>query len=303
MKFGASLEKTRTISSLRRNEPQAAVQTVAFLQHLISANWIFYLWLPVTVGLFMSTTEASRTEAWPVALRTLYFVAICCLDWWIVDLGCRVCARLMRPLRANFYVVLLCGSIAAAMLLVQPANLLFIQVWNNLMSVQRVLPSLADPGMTGLSTDLVAGLVPWLLASVSFYRLGKTSRYGFVPPQLRQTQHGASSQPVPNSPEPAFMSKVRPERQGKLLALNAQGHYLRVITTSGEDLVLHRFGDALSELPDAAGLQVHRSWWVSAAALADGRDAGPRKLGIGEDLVIPVSRTYQRELVARRRQR
>ena len=68
------------------------------MQRLTSANWIFYLWLPVTVGLFMSTTEASGTEAWPVALRTLYFILICCIDWWIVDLGCRLCAPLLRPL-------------------------------------------------------------------------------------------------------------------------------------------------------------------------------------------------------------
>jgi hypothetical protein len=184
-------------------------------------------------------------------------------------------------------------------LAVQPANLLFIQAWNALMPVQRALPDVASWGLIGLSTDLVAGLAPWLIASVTFYRLGSTPRYGFNPPNYLKTAAAGRQTATTAMPSPAFIKKVRPDRRGELLALNAQGHYLRVITSAGEDLVLHRFGDAVAELKPSDGLQVHRSWWVSDAGIAGSLEASTRRLRLQNGVDIPVSRTYQRELETR----
>lgn len=93
---------------------------------------------------------------------------------------------------------------------------------------------------------------------------------------------------------PRFLLRV-PTRLGRdLLCLQAEDHYVRVHTALGDDLVLHRFSDAVEELDGMPGLQVHRSWWIAEAAVADviRRD---RKtwLRLRNGLEVPVSRTYQ----------
>jgi DNA-binding LytR/AlgR family response regulator len=67
-----------------------------------------------------------------------------------------------------------------------------------------------------------------------------------------------------------------------------------VLTTSKAYMVLHRFGDALHELEDSDGLQVHRSWWVRKSAVTRLRQNAKKVclvLESGEE--IPVSGPYQ----------
>ncbi len=109
----------------------------------------------------------------------------------------------------------------------------------------------------------------------------------------------ASAEPaLPASPPaPVFLDRVRPERRGRLLALQSDGHYLRVHTDAGSDLVLYRLSDAIRELGTEEGAQVHRSWWVAGRALSDERQREVLKLVNG--LEVPVSRSFR--LAARER--
>ena len=102
---------------------------------------------------------------------------------------------------------------------------------------------------------------------------------------------------APSSTLPAFLGRVRPERRGKLLALQSDGHYLRVHTSAGSDLVLYRLSDAIRELGAEEGAQVHRSWWVAGTAVSGERHREVLKLVNG--LEVPVSRSFR--LVARER--
>lgn len=78
-----------------------------------------------------------------------------------------------------------------------------------------------------------------------------------------------------------------------LYGFSAEDHYLRVYTDRGEELVLLRFADALRELSNANGLQVHRSWWVMKDSVTDVRtEAGKKVLILKSDVSAPVSRTY-----------
>jgi hypothetical protein len=67
---------------------------------------------------------------------------------------------------------------------------------------------------------------------------------------------------------PAFLRRLDPSVKGPLLAVQAQEHYVRVITAEGAQCTLYRFGDALRELEGLSGLQVHRSFWVADAGVA-----------------------------------
>ncbi len=62
---------------------------------------------------------------------------------------------------------------------------------------------------------------------------------------------------------PNFVRRLSAEKRGALWALTAEQHYLRVYTNKGDDLILMRLSDALGELEQADGLQIHRSHWVA----------------------------------------
>ncbi|MFM7507076.1 MAG: LytTR family DNA-binding domain-containing protein [Rubrivivax sp.] len=57
-----------------------------------------------------------------------------------------------------------------------------------------------------------------------------------------------------------------PARLGRdVVRLEAQQHYLRVVTTRGEHLLLHGMASAVAEMArrGTAGMLIHRSFWVA----------------------------------------
>jgi hypothetical protein len=49
----------------------------------------------------------------------------------------------------------------------------------------------------------------------------------------------------------------------KLQTIRAEEHYIRITTSEGERMLRHRIKDAVALIPDACGLQVHRSLWIA----------------------------------------
>ncbi|MET1110643.1 MAG: LytTR family DNA-binding domain-containing protein [Allosphingosinicella sp.] len=98
--------------------------------------------------------------------------------------------------------------------------------------------------------------------------------------------------PLPEA-ERAFRLRLSAKRrQAKLIALEAEDHYVRVHTDAGSELVSMRFADAVEELALAHGYRLHRSWWASADAVEAVRwrhGAGEARLAGG--IVAPVSRS------------
>lgn len=125
---------------------------------------------------------------------------------------------------------------------------------------------------------------------------GAAPEAAFVPTERRSELMPVAPRHEPARSEaefrkPAFLARVRPERDGELLALQADGHYLRVYTVAGSDLILYRLGDALAELPDSEGMRVHRSWWVAERAVSP--DTAGDRLRLVNGLEVPVSRSYR----------
>lgn len=98
--------------------------------------------------------------------------------------------------------------------------------------------------------------------------------------------------PLPEA-ERAFRLRLSAKRRGaRLIALEAEDHYVRVHTDAGSELVSMRFAEAVDELAQAHGYRLHRSWW----ACADAIEAVRWKRGTGEarltgGIVAPVSRS------------
>ncbi len=141
------------------------------------------------------------------------------------------------------------------------------------------------------SNDHAAGSLVDIFTKVLVLTLAVT-----VPGVLIRARLKAPTSPV-TPPAPAgpdgttLLKRVKPEMRGDLWALQMEDHYLRVHTSSGNDLILHRMSDALADVAGLEGLQVHRSYWVARAAVAGAERDGRRLvLVLKNGLKIPVSR-------------
>ena len=90
----------------------------------------------------------------------------------------------------------------------------------------------------------------------------------------------------------ALYERLKPAlRQSEILALSAEDHYVRVITANGEDLILMRLKDAISETAPLIGLSPHRSWWVAEIGVKSiQKSNGKTEITLRDDRTVPVSR-------------
>lgn len=85
-----------------------------------------------------------------------------------------------------------------------------------------------------------------------------------------------------------------PDLNGQIIWVEAQEHYIRIVTTTETKTVLYRFSDFIRELSNHHGMQVHRSHWVSLSAIAEKLQEGQStKVRLNTGDIIPVSRTYR----------
>ncbi len=82
--------------------------------------------------------------------------------------------------------------------------------------------------------------------------------------------------------------------QGAIEVIQAEDHYVRLHLAQGSRLVFYRFADILSEMRGVDGLQVHRSFWVRRAGIADVlQDSGSLRLQMNNGLIVPVSQKHR----------
>lgn len=96
-----------------------------------------------------------------------------------------------------------------------------------------------------------------------------------------------------------FLRRLPLDKRGPLVRIEAQDHYLNVVTDAGEALILMRLSDAIGALGPDVGLRVHRSHWVHKKAVArsakqDRRDV----LVMRDDSIVPVSRGHKQAVKA-----
>lgn len=99
--------------------------------------------------------------------------------------------------------------------------------------------------------------------------------------------------PLPEAERTFRMRLSARRRAARLIAIEAEDHYVRVHTNQGSELLTMRFSDALAELALAHGYRLHRSWWAAADAIEGvrwQRGNGEARLACG--LIAPISRGF-----------
>lgn len=77
-------------------------------------------------------------------------------------------------------------------------------------------------------------------------------------------------------------------RSAEIYALAAEDHYVRIITSRGDELVLMRLGDAIKETAPLNGLSPHRSWWVAETGIDKVKKS---EIILHSEQVVPISRS------------
>jgi len=160
----------------------------------------------------------------------------------------------------------------------------------------RRVPPLSD--LPSLMMDATVLTIVVSVAIGQAVELRLRSRAGateLAPPPPADAPPPAAAKATPlTSPVDSFLRRLPPDLGRDLLAVEMEDHYARVHTMLGSTLILLRLRDAVAELGEGSGLQVHRSWWVARDAVARSeRDNGKLTLILRNGLRVPVSKTYR----------
>lgn len=282
------------------------------LGRLRSLRIWFYVGVPLLVAFALAWMRIGRAAEWPVAVGLFYWFGYQVITILLGTLFTAPVARAFRSRNLPLWLALAVGQVFASIAVI-PA----VQIWQ--CAVNDMLPMGAVMPKIPLTLDSLAEVVPttvcyWILLNQAFVDFLKFPRFGYettrreaaVPEPSAdgfRAEMDAAAQfddAIPEDVEaileaspvasPAFFERMRPERRGELLAIRAEGHYLRIYTDKGEELITYRLSDALAEIPPADGMQVHRSWWVADRSLTAHRQSDSVKLVNG--LEVPVSRSY-----------
>lgn len=222
----------------------------------------------VLFGLFLAAVAPFGTAEAPTAIRYIY--------WQLAMVGGGVIAALIEPFVFNGLRTRPRLFVLAQLTAMTPA----IAVWVSLLPVillgagisgGRILQVLPDV----LTINVAVVVLAWLTRKA----LGRQD----------------ASRPVPEGLAPAAIRTRLPPRlaRARLVAVEAEDHYLRIRTEAGSALVLMRLRDALDALAGLDGFRTHRSWWVARTAVEAVRWKGGRgALTLSDGSTAPVSRTY-----------
>ena len=218
-------------------------------------------------SMFLAAIDAFDTGELPAALRCLY---------WLMALGGGgMIAALIEPFLARPLgdrPVLLAAAQLAAMTppIAAWVSVIPVVMFGSHASAEPILPLLLDVMIVNVAVIALALSVRRIVAPAA----RPAASDGVAPPDIR--------------------TRLPPRlARSRLVAVQAEDHYLRIRTQAGSALVLMRLSDALAALKGADGLRVHRSWWVARAAVEAARWRGGRgELVLSDGAVAPVSRTY-----------
>lgn len=276
----------------------------------------FIAW-PVVAGFVMGVNRVAFAQhlgglgaiVFWVGQSVLIWTGLYLATWALAPFG----RKLSLPLPAIVTVAAIMASFALKPLVFMYANLAA-QVTHS--SAQPRLPMPFSLTAGYLEAHLVAWsgvVVLWVISNLIWQRAFGVDLFGdkrgldrALPPEdvgpdpnvvvARPSEVPAN--PISGAAE-AFLRRMPWVPLSEIIALSSEDHFVRIHFRGREIMVYGRLSDAIEAMSGIDGLQVHRSYWVPRAAIADLRPAGS---GLEIELIngvrIPVSRSYRE--IARR---
>ncbi|MEQ8507548.1 MAG: LytTR family DNA-binding domain-containing protein [Rhodospirillaceae bacterium] len=252
---------------------------------------LFYVGLPVALSILNGLRGSLYApDLGPGVLIPFWYV--CSQFYWLVSAGLTVGVARSLSVQGPGLLVLaaFCGwiSIALSYFYLGFVVGVFRESLGSLSAI--VEPGgylLVDPFVSfAFGPNALGGITAWVAAFALRNRI-LTGSWG----TLSTTQ---AATPGGRKDTPEFLQKANPAIGQDLIAVEAQEHYLKIYTMLGEDMVMYRMRDAVSELKDWPGVRVHRSFWVAKSAVQEVEKTGRTfKLTLTNGLQVPVSQSYR----------
>lgn len=242
-------------------------------------------------ALLLAYLGAFGTGPAPALLRLAYWIAVI-LPGSLIGMAIQEIMRGWGALSHNRWAEI----VVVALLISLPHSFMVIVASALFFGIAAITPGLVFDFWIAV---LVVSLV---LTAINYLAAGEAAAAPpVIPPAPPLAEPAAPAAPGAGTdappalpPLPELVAEKLPARlrQARVIAIEAEDHYLRIHTEAGSDLVLMRMTDACALLGEAAGLRVHRSWWVARGAIeARARRSGKLELALVGGLVVPVSRT------------
>ena len=252
-------------------------------------------WFLTTVALLAYLGPFGTWASLTVSDRLLFWTTTVGANWVV---GHFVFTAMIRSFRARKWPTW-SGVVLAALVTALPGTG---TVWLVVAIYLDYQPSDAS-GIVELYTQVF--VLHLIIGSLAFLLIDRTQRQRDTAREMSTLQSSAPGETVdavPQSPpEAALLARLSARSRADLLHLRMQDHYVEVNTAAGSELLLLRFRDALREVEDVNGLQVHRSHWVARDAVArvERRGGGRVILRLVNGSRVPVSRSFAPVLKSR----
>lgn len=262
----------------------------------VPPSLLFYVILPLgllalPLALFRVTMGLDSS----LILSLFFWSATVMVGWLSAAVGSLFLYHIGARLRPPLWVITFAGPIIAALLLHRPiAEILSLA--HSFQVSGAGLGQAAPLRLEWQSYDrfllnLTPGTITWVALNHVFDRILGIPRYRY---DVRRPETAAvvpDEQPVKAIP-PIF-ERMAPSERGRLFAIRAEDHYVRIYTDRGEGLTLLRLSDAIRMAHPVTGMQIHRSIWVADEAIKAFRRTGHTGLVmLPNGLELPVSRSY-----------
>ena len=201
-----------------------------------------------------------------------YWLAILLPTWLAFEAASWALAYMLRPLHLRFIVTVALGCFLGG-LAVRPFVVYIIGTFQSMVS-GAAAPAQAPSfiwsleWLLGFVQEASVILLLWIGANVLMNGPLRLPRFGYLPlADPSAADPFASTNSDGPAGEPEFFNRLKSIDTNDIAALEAEDHYVRVHTADGSELIHYRFADAVNEMRDRNGLQVHRSYWVNKAAI------------------------------------
>jgi len=264
----------------------------------------FYVGIPLLFGIL-----ATPFAVPPQGEVNFFVIAYVCFRavtfWFIIDVACRCIGNCMSRFKLPLWGIFSLGFMLAG-------AIIYLFVFVALQTSRFKNPDIAayigheNMGwnleyMLTVASYSAPAFILWFLSAYGYRRAFNVELFSYAPDAGPGDIAAADVQEVvqgavkTNDRTPTFLSDSSLPSQSRVLAIKAEEHYIRVWTNNGNDLLRYRFKDAVNELGDIDGLQVHRSWWICLSSI-DQMQSNGRKAELRlkhDNLVIPVSLSYK----------
>lgn len=266
-----------------------------------------YLAVPLSIGAVLGWYRAGYASDYPLGVSLLDWLLNFVTLWIAFDLGTRLTAFLLRPWTPPLWGILVVGGVAGVAVS-RPLRGVIRDMTSGLAPQAQVNiafpPDLVwEEYVFAYASVIAVPILIWVVVNYIYAEALSVPRYGHVAkrgdggdtaptPETAGSVDGATK--IKSLPVPEFVTKLTTGGPVEIMALQAEDHYLRVYTEGNNELIRYRFSDALEEVKDLPGLQVHRSFWVSTSAIEYIRRAGRSyEIVLAGGLEVPVSRSFR----------